>query len=105
MTSIDCVKVLQMTQDGLINKILKTSDREYFKSIPITTDMVAPLRTDSLGKEYKLYYECKYASVIGILVYGASNSRPDISFVVHQCARFTQNFKLSHENSILRIFK
>ena len=47
--------------------------------------------------------EWKYASVIGMLLYLASNSRPDITFAVHQCARFTHSTKKSHEDAVLRI--
>jgi hypothetical protein len=36
-------------------------------------------------------------------MYLSSNSRPDIQFAVHQCARFTQNPKRSHGDAILRI--
>ena len=36
-------------------------------------------------------------------VYLASNSRPDISFAVHQCARFTHTPKALHGEAILRI--
>ena len=44
-----------------------------------------------------------YSSVVGMLLYLASNSRPDIAFATHQCARFTHSPKASHEAAILRI--
>ena len=44
-----------------------------------------------------------YASVIEMMLYLASNTRPDISFAVHQCARFTHNIKVSHETAVNRI--
>ena len=44
-----------------------------------------------------------YASIIGIMFYLVSNTRPDISFAVHQCARFTHNTKASHETAVKRI--
>ena len=46
-----------------------------------------------------------YASVIEMMLYLASNTRPDISFAVHQCARFTHNTKEPHEISVKRIFR
>ena len=50
-------------------------------------------------------YLWKYASVIGMLMYVARNSCPEIAFSVHQCAIFTHNFKHSHYKSVLGIFK
>jgi hypothetical protein len=44
-----------------------------------------------------------YSSVVGMLLYLASNSRPDISFAVHQCARFTHNPREIHQKALLRI--
>ena len=30
-----------------------------------------------------------YTTIMGLMMYLANNSRPDIEFTVHQCARFT----------------
>jgi hypothetical protein len=38
-----------------------------------------------------------------MMMYLASNSRPDIAFAVHQCARFTHAPKASHERALKRI--
>ena len=40
-----------------------------------------------------------------MMLYLESNTRPDISFFVHQCARFTHNTKASHETSVKSIFR
>ena len=39
-----------------------------------------------------------------MILYLASNTRPNISFAVHQCARFTHNTKVSHETAAKRIY-
>ena len=46
-----------------------------------------------------------YCSVIGMLNYLASSSRPDISFAVHQAARFCADPKLIHEQAVKRIVR
>ena len=38
-----------------------------------------------------------------MMLYLASNTSPDISFAVHQCAWFTHNNKVSHETNVKRI--
>ena len=40
-----------------------------------------------------------------MIMYLASNSRPEIQFAVHQCARFTHNPKQSHSNAVKRIVR
>ena len=38
------------------------------------------------------------------MLYLVPNTRPDISFAVHQCARFTYKTKASHDMAVKRIF-
>ena len=55
------------------------------------------------GSEDKRDWSNSYASVIGIMLYLESNTIPDISFAVHQCARFIHNTKASHETDVNRV--
>ena len=43
--------------------------------------------------------------VVGMLLYLAQNSRPDIAYAVHQCARFTHVPKQSHAVAVKRILR
>ena len=90
----------QFLQKGLTIKILDATKMMdcNAKSTPITPD--APLGSDLNGKLAKR--EWNYASVIGMMLYITANSKPDISFAVHQCAKFTHNAKASHEDAVLR---
>ena len=49
--------------------------------------------------------EWSYASLIGCLYYLCNNSRPDLSFAVNQCARYTHNPRKSHSIAAKRIVK
>ena len=44
-----------------------------------------------------------YRSVVGMLNYLVSCTRPDLLYSVHQCARFSVNPMLSHEQAVKRI--
>jgi len=89
-----------MTQEGLIKKVLKATGMEDCnrKATPAAS---VPLGSDENGKPY--HEEWNYASIVGMLLYLSSNSRPDIQFAVHQCARFTHAPKQSHADAIKRI--
>jgi len=46
-----------------------------------------------------------YPSVIGMLLYLSTNTRPDIAFAVSQVARFTHDPKLSHDTAVKMIVR
>ena len=89
-----------MIQKGLIEKVLKTCRMEQCNS-KATLAAKMPLSTNAEGRPFKEKW--KYASVVGMLIYLASNTRPDIQFIVHQYARFTHNPKESYREAIKRI--
>ena len=91
----------QFLQKGLIMKILEATRMMDCNAKSTPTKQDAPLGSDLNGKLPKR--EWNDASVIEMMLYLAANSRPDISFAVHQCARFTHNTKASHEEAVLRI--
>ena len=63
----------------------------------------SPLETEENGPEVKRYCLNSYASIIGMNVYMASNTRPDISFDVHQCDRITRSTRVPHETDVKRV--
>jgi hypothetical protein len=92
----------KMTQTGLINNVLKATNMTNCnaKDSPTESDG-QPLGSHKNSRPAK--EDWSYSSVVGMLLYLASNSRPDISFAVHQCARFTHNPREIHEKALLRI--
>ena len=90
-----------MSQPALIKRILKelSLDDENTKmhDTPsnkiLTKDPNDPDRTQSWN----------YRSVVGMLMYLASSTRPDILFSVHQCAKFNTCPKRSHEEAVNKL--
>ena len=94
----------QFCQTGLIRNVLESTWMEDCSGLPTPTKADVPLVTDANDSETKRYWTKSYASVIGMMLYLASNTRLDIYFSVHQCARFTHNTKASHETAVKRIY-
>ena len=92
-----------MTQTGLIDSILSdlglTANDEYTKTKDVPASQI--LHPDPEGADRQEKWS--YRSVIGKLNYLAMNTRPDISFAVHQCAKFCTNPKLLHEKAVKHI--
>ena len=95
--------VFWFCQTGLIQKLLGATGIRHFIGFPTPTKVEAPLGTDVNGYEAKIICPNSYSSVIGMMLCLASNTKPDISFAVHQCDRFTHNTKVSHETAVKRI--
>ncbi|GFH58525.1 hypothetical protein CTEN210_15001 [Chaetoceros tenuissimus] len=93
--------VITMTQTGLIDNILALlglKDESKQHKTPATSP---PLHTDTGGNQRE--YTWSYRSAIGMLIYLARNTRPDIEYAVHTCARFQLDPKKIHENAVKRI--
>ena len=82
-----------MQQIGLIERVLKATGLQDCNpdKMPACQN---PLGTDKNGPEF--VEQWSYSSVVGMLLYLAANSHPEIAYAVHQCARFTHNPKASH---------
>ena len=89
-----------LSQIGLIDRIISTMGLDNAKKVKTpTTEQRLP--KDEHGEPWNETFN--YASVVGMLMYLAGNTRPDISFAVHQCARYTHFPKHSHEVALKRI--
>jgi hypothetical protein len=95
---------IEMTQTGLIESILEDLG---LASSPKTKAVPAAqiLHKDEDGAGRQEYDKWNYRSVIGKMNYLAMNTRPDIAFAVHQCAKFCNNPKLLHEKAVKYIGK
>jgi hypothetical protein len=90
-----------MSQTGLIDAVTESAHIPKGRLKKTPTPDTAVLHDDKEGLERQESWN--YTSVIGQLNYLAQNSLPDISFAVHQCARFSKEPKALHEKAVKRI--
>ena len=77
-----------LTQTGLIERIIDTLNLEgakgrctpaKFRTLPLNKD------GDACKKSFN------FASIVGMLSYLSSHTRPELEFSVHQCGQYTHN--------------
>ena len=95
---------VHITQAHLINKILNTAnlsgDKVKTHATP-AADILHKFPDSSEVPPDEAPFD--YRSLIGQLNYLAATTRPDITFAVHQCAKFCSNPKLQHFAAAKRI--
>ena len=92
----------EMTQPFLIERVLSLLGIGKGKTNEKCNPVGKPLLNKDLnGVDRK--YKWNYRSAVGILTYLTGSVRPDIAMAVHQCARFSNAPKRSHEQAIMRI--
>ncbi|MGH3053588.1 MAG: reverse transcriptase domain-containing protein, partial [Gaiellaceae bacterium] len=91
---------MELSQPYLIERVLEATHMTNCngKATPAVT---TPIGNDPEGDDRK--EDWHYASIIGMLMFLQANTRPDISFAVHQCARFTHCPKRLHEEAVKHI--
>lgn len=91
-----------MTQPGLIQKILDTTNMNDCRPIATPASTV-PAGLDPDGAPINESWN--YRSIIGMLLYLSTNTRPDISYAVSIAARFSTSPKQSHAGAVKRIIR
>ena len=93
---------IHLTQDGLISKIIEATGLSECKPnrLPAASE---PLGIDPDGEAMSESWD--YASVVGMLLYLATNTRPDIAYAVSQVARFTHFPNQSHAVGVKTIVR
>jgi hypothetical protein len=91
-----------MTQKGLISKILKTTGLEHSNPNYTPATQVA-LGSDPDGPPIKESWS--YSSVVGMLIYLATNSRHDIAFATNQVSHFSANPNQSHAVAVKHLVR
>jgi hypothetical protein len=94
---------LTLRQPGLIDKVIALCGLEHESNEHRTPadKILHSFMPDDTPRQYNW----SYRQVIGVLNYIAASSRPDISFAVHQCARFSNSPTRTHELAVKRIIR
>jgi hypothetical protein len=95
-------KEFLLTQTGLIDKVLAAANLTDCNGCD-TPATIEPLHADKDGEPFA--EEWAYDAVVGMLMYLAGNTRPDIAYAVHQAARFTHGARRSHAAGVKRILR
>jgi len=87
---------LEMSQRGLINRIIESMDLKNAngKATPAVSTLSKQKDAESFNGRYN------YCSVVGMLLYLANTTRPDIAFAVNQCACFSNDPKEIHATAL-----
>ena len=94
---------LTLTQKGLIQKIKEATGMSYSNFNWTPASQVA-LGIDPEGPP--MHESWSYRSIVGMLLYLSTNTRPDIAFAVSQVARFVgHNPKESHASAVKTIVR
>ena len=95
-------RTFELVQSGLIAKVLATANMTDCNGVSTPTGS-APVGTDADGPNFAETW--KYRTVVGMLMYLAANTRPDIAYAVHQTARFSHAPRQSHATAVKRILR
>ena len=93
-------KKFTLTQTSSIDNVLKEASLEQYTTSQTPCSVVA-LGKDANGESFHEYWE--YTTLVDMIIYVSTNSRPDIAYAVNQCTLFTHCDKTSHAISIKHI--
>jgi hypothetical protein len=93
---------INMTQTGLIDKVISTAGMDDCNPNKTPSTKEA-LPSDPDGEDMDETWN--YRSIVGMMLYLSSNTRPDIAFAVSQVARFSHKPKKSHSSAIKTIIR
>jgi hypothetical protein len=92
--------ILSLRQPQLIVSILKDL---HLNAGHVAARLTPALKTRVLHKDTQgepFHESFHYRSIIGKLNYLEKSTRPDLSFTMHQCARFCSELKKSHATAV-----
>jgi hypothetical protein len=101
-------KMISLSQDAYIDKILKCFNLQNVKSLSIPVDPNMKLSKDHCAKmdeEKEAMRKVLYCQAIGSLMWATVATRPDITFAVSLLSQFMENPGRTHWEVIKRVFR
>jgi hypothetical protein len=95
---------VKMSQPQLIEQILMDVGLSQGSNTKSTPCRQSILQRDLHGAPCKGKF-CHYRSVVGKLNFLEKGTRPDIAYATHQCARFSEDTRASHEDAVTWLCK
>ncbi|CAJ1945013.1 unnamed protein product [Cylindrotheca closterium] len=92
-----------LLQEGLIKKVLEAAKMTDCSPNHVPA-APTPLGKDPNGEPWS-QHPWRYSSIVGMLIYLCTNTRPDISYAVSCAARFNSNPKVSHATAVKTILR
>jgi hypothetical protein len=90
---------LKLSQPGLTKRVIDVLGLSNGTSRP--TPCEAPL--GKCPEAEPMSGQLNYRSILGMMMYLGTNTRPDCAFAINQCARFSNDPRLPHETALKRI--
>ena len=94
---------IHMHQRGLIKKVLAATKMEDCNGThtPASTVALGPHEDDALWPNEAW----SYSSIVGMLLYLSTNTRPDIAFAVSQVSRYNKQPRMAHAKALKMIIR
>ena len=84
----------------MLKKVLEAAGVDNFNVLHTTTKGEAPIGKYDNGTDANRYWPNSYASILGIIFYLKSNTRPYTYFTIHRRLLFTHTTKSSHDMDV-----
>lgn len=94
--------VMFLSQKALINKVIERFSIEEGRSLSTPMDPAQKIAMEEANDDEPTI-NVPFRELTGVLLYLAECTRPDLSFAVHFCARFSSNPKVIHWKALRKI--
>lgn len=99
--------MLTLSQKSYIESILHCFNLNELKPISMPMDPSTKLsvtQSSLTATEYTTMHHIPYQEAVGLLMYAALRTRPDISYAISQVSCFTSNYDQAHWDAVKRVY-